>query len=64
MDRIEPRDPDMLSVGRVFHSSRLAHQCSASAYEILVPEVRKSLPARGRAGLSEIDKQPVAATGA
>ena len=64
MDRIEPKDQDMLSVGREFHRSRLAGQFSACAYEILVPEVRRLLPARGRVGISQTDKQPAAAMGA
>ena len=64
MDRIKPKDQDVLSVSREFHRSRLAHQCSACAYEILVPEVRRPLPARGRVGLSEIAKQPMVAMGA
>ena len=64
MDRVEPKDQDTLSVGREFYRSRLAPQFSACAYEILVPEVRRQLPARGRAGLSRIGKQPMAATGA
>jgi len=64
MDRIKPKDQDMLSVGREFHRSRLAQQCSACAYEILVPEVCRPLPASGRVGLLQIDKQLAAATGA
>ena len=64
MDRIEPKDKDVLSVGRAFHRSRLVHEWSASAYEILVPEVRRPVPAGGRVGRSEMDKRPAAAMGA
>lgn len=64
MDRIEPKNEDRLSVGRAFHRSRLVHQWSASAYEILVPEVRRPMSARGRVGCSEIDTRPTAAMGA
>ena len=64
MDRIEPKDKDMLSVGRAFHRSRLVHEWSASAYEILVPEIRRPVPARDRVGRSETDKPAAVAKGA
>jgi len=64
MDRIEPKDKDRLSVGRAFHPSRLVYEWSASAYQILVPEVRRALSVRGRVDYSEIDKRPAAAMGA
>ena len=39
MDRIKPEGKVSVLVKRGFHNSRLVDECSASAYEIIIPEI-------------------------
>ena len=64
MDRIEPKGNYLLPVSRGFHRSRLEQEWTASAYGMLVPEIRRPVLAGRRVWRSNMDKPPVLATGA
>jgi len=64
MDRTEPTEKERLLVQRGFHPSRLEGEWTASAYEILVPQIRRPALPPGPVVKPHTNRHATAATGA